>query len=69
MARSLEQRFGDALAEVRAALEALAKAYRPAQLAEVAFSLYEQLRPRIPEAVKGWGRRGSSTSSASATWP
>lgn len=58
VARYLEQKFGDALADVRSALEALAKAYRPAQLAEVAYSLYEQFRPQIPEGVKGWGAKG-----------
>jgi hypothetical protein len=57
--RYLEQKFGDALAEVRAALTALARAYRPAQLAEDAYSLYEQFRPQIPAGVKGWGVKGT----------
>jgi len=56
--RYLEQKFGDALPEVEAAMRALARAHRPAQLAEVGFALYEQFRPEIPPGVKGWGAKG-----------
>jgi hypothetical protein len=36
----------------------VAKAYKPQELAERAFRLYEQFRPQIPEGVKGWGAKG-----------
>jgi hypothetical protein len=39
-------------------MEALAKAFTPAQLEVQAFSLYEKFRPKIPEGKKGWGAKG-----------
>jgi hypothetical protein len=57
--RYLAQKFGDALSEVRVALRALARAYRPGELAEHGFALYERFRPRIPEGRKGWGAAGT----------
>ena len=54
----LKQKFGDDLDEVRAAMEALAKAYKPKQLETEAYSLYEKFRPKIPEGTKGWGAKG-----------
>lgn len=56
--RYLEQKFGEALPAVEAALRALARAYAPRQLAEVGFALYERFRPDIPAGVKGWGAKG-----------
>jgi hypothetical protein len=56
--RYLAQRFGHKLADVQAAMEALAKAYSPDQLAAQAYALYEQFRPDIPEGKKGWGAAG-----------
>jgi hypothetical protein len=56
--RYLAQKFGEALADVRAAMEVLAKAYPPDQLAAHAYSLYEQFRPDVPEGKKGWGAAG-----------
>lgn len=56
--RYLENKFGDNLAEVQAAMEELAKAYDPTQLARQAYDLYEQFRPAIPEGKKGWGAAG-----------
>jgi len=56
--RYLEQKFGDALPEVTAAMKALAKSMPPRRLAEEAFPLYEKFRPKIPEGVKGWGAKG-----------
>jgi phytoene dehydrogenase-like protein len=53
--RYLAQKFGHELADVQAAMEALAKAYSPDQLAAQAYALYEQFRPDIPEGKKGWG--------------
>ena len=56
--RYLEQKFGSVLADVQAAMEALAKAYTPDQLAAQAYSLYEQFRPDVPEGKHGWGAAG-----------
>jgi hypothetical protein len=36
----------------------LAKAYKPKELADKAFSLYEAFRPAIPAGKKGWGAKG-----------
>jgi len=54
----LKQKFGDDLDQVRAAMEVLAKAYKPEQLETEAYSLYEKFRPKIPEGTKGWGAKG-----------
>ena len=54
----LKQKFGDDLDEARAAMEVLAKAYKPKQLETEAYSLYEKFRPKIPEGTKGWGAKG-----------
>ena len=54
----LEQKFGEELAEARAAMEKLAKAYTPKQLESKAYDLYEKFRPEIPEGKKGWGAKG-----------
>jgi len=56
--RYLEQKFGDSLPQVEAAMRALTKAYPPQRLAEIAFSLYEEFRPEIPGGKKGWGVKG-----------
>jgi hypothetical protein len=56
--RYLAQKFGHELAEVQAAMEALAKAYPPDQLAAQAYALYEQFRPHVPEGKRGWGAAG-----------
>ncbi len=56
--RYLEQKFGEALPRVESAMRALAKTYPPKRLEEIAFSLYEEFRPRIPEGAKGWGVKG-----------
>lgn len=54
----LESKFGDDLNDVRAAMEELAKAYKPKELADKAYRLYEKFRPSIPEGTKGWGAKG-----------
>ena len=54
----LEQKFGTELDAARAAMERLAKAYPPARLETIAYSLYEKFRPEIPEGKKGWGVKG-----------
>lgn len=56
--RYLRQKFGQALPEVRAAMQALAEAYTPEQLTTQAYALYEKFRPAIPEGKKGWGAAG-----------
>jgi hypothetical protein len=56
--RYLAQKFGRDLADVQAAMEALAKAYTPDRLAAHAYALYEQVRPDIPEGKQGWVAAG-----------
>jgi hypothetical protein len=56
--RYLAQRFGEDLEPVRSAMERLAKAYSPEDLASQAYALYEHFRPTVPEGVRGWGARG-----------
>ena len=56
--RYLEQKFGEDLSAVIQATRELAKAFRPADLAERAYSLYEKFRPQIPPGRKGWGAKG-----------
>ena len=57
--RYLEQKFGDALDDVRTAMVALAEAYNPKELDAMGNSLYEEFRPEIPEGIKGWGAKGT----------
>jgi len=56
--RYLEQKFGQDLEDVHAALKALANAYQPERLATLAYSLYEKFRPEVPEGQRGWGAKG-----------
>lgn len=56
--RYLEDKFGANLNMVRSAMQLLAKAWKPRELAVSAFSLCERFRPVIPEGVKGWGAKG-----------
>ena len=56
--RYLEQKFGQDLNDVQAAMEKLANAYKPDELAARAYTLYEQFRPTIPEGTQGWGAKG-----------
>ncbi len=56
--RYLEDKFGDDLRPVEEAMQKLAKAYRPKELAGQAYSLYEQFRPGIPSGQRGWGAAG-----------
>lgn len=57
--RYLESKFDESLEPVRAAMRDLAKSFRPEQLKENAFTLYEKFRPAIPEGVTGWGAKGN----------
>ncbi|REJ82681.1 MAG: hypothetical protein DWQ34_24170 [Planctomycetota bacterium] len=56
--RYLDKKFGDDLDCAEAELQTLAKAYRPKELAEAAYPLYEKFRPDIPSGKKGWGAEG-----------
>jgi hypothetical protein len=56
--RYLSGKFGDDLDAVRDAMTDLANSYRPKELAEVAYELYEKFRPKIDPGQKGWGQKG-----------
>jgi hypothetical protein len=56
--RYLGDRFGDDLKAVRSAMQRLAKAYNPKELADHAYPLYERFRPDVPAGKKGWGAKG-----------
>ena len=57
--RYLEDKFGEDLKAVRAAMRKLARAYPPRELAKEAYRLYERFRPAIPKGLKGWGAKGN----------
>jgi hypothetical protein len=59
VARYLDGKFGEALPEVSAAMERLARSLPPEPLAAEAFHLYERFRPEVPAGVKGWGVKGT----------
>lgn len=59
VARYLDSKFGEALSEVRDAMERLAKSRPPERLTVEAFHLYEEFRPEVPAGVKGWGAKGT----------
>lgn len=56
--RYLETKFGENLADVRAAMQDLAESYDPQELARRAYKLYTEFRPEIPEGTRGWGAQG-----------
>jgi hypothetical protein len=56
--RYLGDKFGDDLKAVRSAMQKLAKAYKPQELAHDAYRLYERFRPGILAGKKGWGAKG-----------
>jgi hypothetical protein len=58
VARYIQQKFGEVLPEGQAAMEQLAAAYPPEQLAAKAYALYESFRPAIPAGKRGWGAAG-----------
>jgi hypothetical protein len=59
--RYLEGKFGADLKAIRSAMQKLAKAYRPQELAHDTYRLYERFQPDIPEGKKGWGPRATPT--------
>jgi hypothetical protein len=56
--RYLIGKFGAELRTVKKAMESLVRAFKPEELNEIAFSLYERFRPEIPAGVSGWGAKG-----------
>jgi hypothetical protein len=56
--RYLEKKFGSNLEAVRGAMQDLAEALPPQELARRAYPLYEKFRPEIPEGTRGWGAAG-----------
>jgi hypothetical protein len=56
--RYLKGRFGDDLAAVREAMEAVASSYTKEELETKAYDFYEQFRPSVPEGTNGWGAKG-----------
>jgi hypothetical protein len=57
--RYLAGKFGKDFETVREAMRALAKAFKPADLASRAYELYEAFRPEIPAGKRGWGAKGA----------
>jgi hypothetical protein len=57
--RYLEDKFGEDLKAARSAMMRLAKRYKPRELAEEGYRLYERFRPEIPAGKKGWGAAGN----------
>jgi hypothetical protein len=56
--RYLEKKFGEALPEVRGAMQELAKSISKDELKRRAYDLYEEFRPVVPEGKRGWGAAG-----------
>src|ERR1700688_4037326 len=54
----LEGRFGAALGEATAAMQKLARALPPDELAARAYALYVEFRPSVPAGAAGWGAAG-----------
>ena len=55
----LQSKFGDALSPVREAMTELARTYAADELAQRAYSLYEEFRPQVQSGESGWGARGA----------
>ena len=58
VAKYLTQKFGDDFVDVQESMQVLAKAYKPDELANVAYKMYEKFRPNVPAGEKGWGAKG-----------
>lgn len=56
--RYLEGKFKDRYGDARKAMEKLARAFPPRELAAVAYKLYEEFRPSVPAGIGGWGATG-----------
>ena len=57
VARYIAKAFGEDLLAVRAAMQALADRYEPAELNRIGFRLYEHFRPDVPLGAGGWGAK------------
>ncbi|MBD3240991.1 MAG: hypothetical protein GF331_10435 [Chitinivibrionales bacterium] len=55
----LEGKFGDDLDRVIQAMTTLAHSLSPEDLADRAYHLYEQFRPKIQSGQRGWGQKGA----------
>lgn len=55
----LKSKYGEALPQVRTAMEKLAKSRASETLAEEGFRLYEAFRPGVPAGESGWGAKGT----------
>ena len=58
VAKYLAQKFGEDFVDVQEAMQVLAKAYKPDELVNVAYKMYEKFRPNVPAGEKGWGAKG-----------
>lgn len=56
--RYLQSKFGAGLGDAWSAMTELAAAFKPNELAERAYALYEVFRPTVPSGAKGWGAAG-----------
>lgn len=65
--RYLDDKFGENLKTVRSAMQKLARAYKPQELAHDAYWLYERFRPGIPAGKRGWGCQGRPRCGADRT--
>ena len=54
----LESKFGEDLATVRAAMEALAASRTHQELEDTSYDLYEAFRPAVERGERGWGQKG-----------
>jgi len=54
----LAGKFGGSLQEATEAMRGLARSKTLTELPAIAFHLYEQFRPSVPEGEAGWGARG-----------
>jgi hypothetical protein len=54
----LAGKFGERLADARAAMAELAAVGEPTDLYRRGFRLYEQFRPSVPAGESGWGAKG-----------
>lgn len=55
---SLVSAFGNDLDAARKAMSKLAESYLPKELANIAFVLYEQFRPKMPAGARDWATKG-----------
>jgi len=56
--RYLASKFGERLADTRAAMTRLARSMPLHELAKHADAFYEEFRPAVPAGVRGWGAAG-----------